>query len=69
MGGGGIHLMLALVIRPLTTHPSRDGAPFLLLIETPPTFGRSIRLFHIVHKIGLLILEGGGERVRAIVNN
>ena len=27
--------------RSLTTHPFRDGAPFLLLIETPPTFGRS----------------------------
>ena len=34
-GGGRAHLLLALVILPLTTHPFRDGAPFLLLIETP----------------------------------
>ena len=28
MGGGGrTHLLLAFVIRPLTTHPFRDGAP------------------------------------------
>ena len=33
-GVGGTHLFLALVIRPLTTHPFRDGAPFLLLIDT-----------------------------------
>ena len=29
------------VIWPVTTHPFRNGAPFLLLIETPPTFQRS----------------------------
>ena len=29
--GGGIDLLLALVIRPLTTHPFRDEASFLLL--------------------------------------
>ena len=40
-GGGRTHLLLALVIRPLTTHPFRDGEPFLLLIETPPTFESS----------------------------
>ena len=46
-GLGRTPLLLALVIRPLPTHPFRDGAPlFLLLIETPPTFGRSLRLFH-----------------------
>ena len=33
------HFLLALVIGPLTTHPFRDGAPLLLLIETPRTFG------------------------------
>ena len=33
MGGGGrTHLLLALVLSPLTTYPFRDGAPFLLLI-------------------------------------
>ena len=31
----------------LTTHPFRDGAPFLLLLETPPTFGRSLRFLHV----------------------
>ena len=39
------HLLLALVIIPLTTHPFRDRAPFILLIETPSTFGRLLRLF------------------------
>ena len=39
--GRGTHVLLALVIVPLTMHPFRDGAPFLLLIETLPTFGRS----------------------------
>ena len=32
MGGGRTHLLLALVIWSLTTHPFPDGAPFLLLI-------------------------------------
>ena len=56
-GGGGTHLLLALVIRPLTTHPFRDGAPFLLLIGTPPTFGRSLRFFYTLHVKILLILS------------
>ena len=46
-GGGRTHLLLALIIGPLTTHPFRDGAPFLLLLKTLPTFGRSVRFFHI----------------------
>ena len=50
-GGGGTHLLLALVIWPSTTHPFRDGAPFLLLIETSPTIGRSLRCFHILHTV------------------
>ena len=50
-------MLLALVILPLTTHPFRDGAPFLLLIETPTTFGRSLRFFHILHGNCLLILS------------
>ena len=41
-------------------HPLRDGAflsrQFLLLIETPPTFGRSLRCFHILHRNFLLFL-------------
>ena len=57
-GRGGTHLLLlALVISPSTTHPFRDGAPFLLLIETPPTFGRSLRFFHRLHTT---LLRGGG---------
>ena len=36
---GRTYLLLALVMWSLTTHPFRDGAPFLLLIETSPTFG------------------------------
>ena len=44
-GGGRTHSLLALVIRPSTTHPFLDGAPFLLLVETFPTFGRSLRFF------------------------
>ena len=36
-------MLLALVTSTLTTHPFPDGASFLLLIETPPTFGRSLR--------------------------
>ena len=42
-GAGRTHLLLTLIIWPLTTHPVRDEAPFLLLIETPPTFGRLLR--------------------------
>ena len=48
-GGGCPHLWLASIIRPLTTHPFRDGAPFLILIETPPAFGRSLHCFHVSH--------------------
>ena len=53
------HLLLALDILTLTTHRIRDGAPFLLRIETPPTFERSLRLFHtsILHRNCLLILS------------
>ena len=32
-------------------HPIRDGASSLLLIETPPTFGRSLRCFHILRDL------------------
>ena len=59
-GGGGderTHLLLALVVSSLTTHPFRDGAPLLLLIETPPIFGRSLRFLHILHRKRLLILS------------
>ena len=41
-GGACTHLLVALVIWPLTTHPFRDGAPFPLLRKTPPSCGRSV---------------------------
>ena len=36
---GHTHLLLALIIWSLATHPFRDGSPFLLL-ETPPSLRR-----------------------------
>ena len=42
-------MLLALVIWSLTTHPFRDGARFLLVIETPPTCGRSARFSNMLH--------------------
>lgn len=39
--GGRIRLLHAFAIGPLTTHPVREGAPFLILAETSPTFGCS----------------------------
>ena len=33
-GGDVIILLLALVIGPMTTHPVRDGAPFMLVVKT-----------------------------------
>ena len=44
------HLLLVLVVWPLTTRPLQDGAPFLLLIETPSTFRHSLRFFHTLHR-------------------
>ena len=48
-GGGRTHLLPVLATWPWTTHPFRDGASFLLLTETPPTFGRSLRFFHVTY--------------------
>ena len=56
-GGASSSVAYHVVIWPLATHPFRDGAPFLFLIETPPTFGRSLRFFHILHRNCLLILS------------
>ena len=42
--GGRTPLLLALINWPLTTHPFRDGAPFLFLLERP-IFGRSVSAF------------------------
>ena len=50
-------MLLALVIWPSTTHSFRNEAPFLLLLETPPTFGRSLRRFHIFHIFLMPILS------------
>ena len=51
VGRGCTVLLLGfwLVKWPLTARPFRDGAPFLLLLETPPTFGRSVHFFHVKH--------------------
>ena len=35
----------------MPTHVTREGALFLLLVETPPTLGRSIRLCHTLHHL------------------
>ena len=48
-GEGGAHLLLALALWPLRTHPIGNEAAFLLPTETPPTFGRPLRFFHIPH--------------------
>ena len=50
-------MLLALVIWPLATRPFGAGGPFLFLIETPPTFGCSLRFSHILHRNCLLILS------------
>ena len=34
----GTHFFLAVVIKPLTTHSVRDGAPFVVLIEKSSNF-------------------------------
>ena len=49
-GGGGRGLIFSLphASSSLTKHPFGDGAPFLLLTETPPTFERSLRFFQII---------------------
>ena len=44
-GAERAHLLLALVVWPLTTHLFRDGEPFLLLTEASPIFGRSLAVF------------------------
>lgn len=58
-GKGGnrrTYSLLASIVPPLTTHSPRDEAPFLLPMETPPTFGRSSRFFHAYDKtISILV--------------
>ena len=51
--------LLAFVIRPVTTHPFRDGAPFPLLQQKrhAQQSGRSLRCFHILHRSVLLVLS------------
>ena len=50
-GGAGTICCLIVVMSPLTTHTFRDGAPFLLLVEAPPTFRHSLRFFQILHLV------------------
>ena len=59
-GVGGVrctHLLFVLVIWPLSTHPFRDEEPLVLLIETHPRVGRSLRCFHLLHRNVLLVLS------------
>lgn len=59
-------LLLALVIRPLATHPCPDGAPFLLLQETAPTYVGLSHFHHILHENNVTYLGGwGGGEERA----
>ena len=58
-GEGAYSSFLASITRPLTTHPFRDGAPFALLTEASPTFGRSVRFFHILLHKHFLRREAG----------
>lgn len=44
--GGRICLLLAFVIRRLTTHPFLDGVPFLLAREAPTHVGPASRTCH-----------------------
>ena len=56
-GRGGTYLFVACLSHSTIDHTSiRDVAPFLLQIDTPPTFGRSLSCFHIVHFF-LLVLS------------
>ena len=50
VGGGVTYLLLAFFIWPLTTHPFRDGAPFLLLMYTSNIWA-IIRFFPCLHKV------------------
>ena len=50
MEGGGVLICCwpqAFDLRPRI--PFEFGEPFLVLLETPSTFGRSVRFFHILH--------------------
>ena len=39
MHGAWVRVLLVVFLSPVIMHPFRDGAPFLLLVETPPTGG------------------------------
>ena len=43
-----IWCLLAFVVRPLVMHPFRDGAPLVLLTETPSTSRRSLSVFRVL---------------------
>lgn len=45
-GGGGAKSIVACLTKSFD-HPFRSGAPLLLLMQTPQTFGRSLPFFHI----------------------
>ena len=60
VAGGGYPFVAWLSRLPSTTHPCRDGAQFLLLVETPPTFWALSTFVPYIAYIFLLGGWGGG---------
>ena len=50
-GGGGAYLLLALSLLAIDHASLSRRGTVPTLIETPPTFGRSLRLFHTLHEL------------------
>lgn len=61
-GRTSTHLLLALVLWQLKTHPGRDGAQFLSLVETAPAFGGSVHFYHVLHEEKLPTRAEGSRR-------
>ena len=53
-GVGHTHLLLALVVWPMTTHPVRDGAPLLLLKRHLQHLGVHYVFLHVLRAFFLL---------------
>ena len=54
--GAGTKLLLTSVVGPLITQRFRDGAPFLLLRETPPKEGRGGGVRSVVTTVLILVI-------------
>ena len=63
-GGRGVVALFfscsCLALRPFTTHPFLDGTLFLLLIETSPTFQRSMFLPPYIEGGGVSVVHSEG---------